>query len=45
MPLTGLAGCVVLACSLPLPTVITGMVVLAVGAGLWWLRERFALRF
>ncbi|WP_047871656.1 APC family permease [Nocardiopsis sp. RV163] len=45
VPLTGLGGCVVLACSLPLPTVITGMAVLAAGAGLWWLRERFDLRF
>ncbi|MFD6948683.1 transporter [Nocardiopsis sp. TSRI0078] len=45
VPLTGLVGCVVLACSLPLPAVITGMGVLALGAGLWWLRERFALRF
>ncbi|WP_159943458.1 MULTISPECIES: APC family permease [unclassified Nocardiopsis] len=45
VPLTGLAGCVVLACSLPLPAVITGMAVLAAGAGLWWLRERLGLRF
>lgn len=45
VPLTGLVGCVVLACSLPLPVVITGMAVLALGAGLWWVRERFGLRF
>lgn len=45
VPLTGLVGCVVLACSLPLPAVITGMAVLGLGAGLWWLRERLGLRF
>jgi len=44
VPLTGLVGCVVLACSLPLPAVITGMAVLALGAGVWWLRERIAQR-
>src|SRR5699024_852885 len=36
----GLVGCVVLACSLPLPIVVVGMVVLGVGACLWWLHER-----
>lgn len=45
VPLAGLVGCVVLACSLPLGTVITGTAVLALGAGLWWVRERWGLRF
>lgn len=40
VPLGGLVGCVVLACSLPLPIVVVGMVVLGVGACLWWLHER-----
>ncbi|WP_285733720.1 APC family permease [Nocardiopsis sp. ATB16-24] len=44
VPLAGLVGCVVLACSLPLGTVITGMAVLALGAGLWWVRERWGPR-
>lgn len=44
VPLTGLVGCVVLACSLPLPAVGAGVAVLGVGAGLWWLRERIARR-
>lgn len=40
VPLGGLVGCVVLACSLPLPIVLVGVAVLGVGAGLWWLHER-----
>ncbi|GAB3712748.1 APC family permease [Nocardiopsis nanhaiensis] len=39
-PITGLVGCVVLATSLPLPVVGTGVLVLGMGAGLWWLRHR-----
>ncbi|MBR8743081.1 APC family permease [Nocardiopsis sp. MG754419] len=39
-PVGGLVGCVVLATSLPLPVVATGMAVLGVGAGIWWLRHR-----
>ncbi|WP_017543183.1 APC family permease [Nocardiopsis prasina] len=39
-PVVGLVGCVVLATSLPLPVVGTGVLVLGLGAGLWWLRHR-----
>lgn len=39
VPITGLVGCVVLATSLPLPAVVAGVLVLGVGAGLWWLRH------
>jgi APA family basic amino acid/polyamine antiporter len=45
VPVVGLVGCVVLACSLPLPVGVTGLAVLALGAGLWWVRERYGLRF
>lgn len=38
-PVTGLVGCVVLATSLPLPVVVAGVLVLGLGAGLWWLRH------
>ncbi|MGW5877422.1 APC family permease [Nocardiopsis terrae] len=41
-PVGGLVGCVVLATSLPLPVVVTGVLVLGAGAGLWWLRHRLA---
>lgn len=44
VPLGGLVGCVVLACSLPLPVVALGMAVLAVGAGLWWIRYWWQIR-
>ncbi|MDE3722829.1 APC family permease [Nocardiopsis sp. N85] len=44
VPLGGLVGCVVLACSLPLPVVGIGAVVLASGAALWWVRERLSAR-
>jgi APA family basic amino acid/polyamine antiporter len=36
---TGLAGCVVLAFSLPVASVIAGCVVLAIGAALWAVRR------
>ncbi|MEU3306519.1 APC family permease [Nocardiopsis sp. NPDC006832] len=39
-PVGGLAGCVVLATSLPLPVVALGMAVLGAGAGVWWLLHR-----
>lgn len=39
-PVGGLAGCVVLATSLPLPVVAIGMAVLGAGAGVWWLLHR-----
>ncbi|MBB6120046.1 APC family permease [Nocardiopsis algeriensis] len=44
VPLGGLVGCVVLACSLPLPVVGAGTVVLALGSGLWWLAGRLPSR-
>ncbi|MBX9387919.1 APC family permease [Streptomonospora nanhaiensis] len=39
VPVVGLAGCVVLAFSLPLNSVIAGVGVLALGAALWWVRR------
>jgi APA family basic amino acid/polyamine antiporter len=39
VPVAGLAGCVVLAFSLPAPSVIAGCVVLAIGAALWAARR------
>ncbi|CAL9340593.1 putative transporter [Nocardiopsis dassonvillei] len=44
VPLGGLVGCVVLACSLPLGVVAAGAGVLAAGAALWWVRDRLAAR-
>jgi APA family basic amino acid/polyamine antiporter len=38
-PVAGLVGCVVLATSLPLPVVGVGVLVLGLGASLWWLRH------
>jgi APA family basic amino acid/polyamine antiporter len=40
IPLVGLVGCVVLAASLPARSVLSGLAVLAVGAGWWWIRGR-----
>ncbi|ASU83906.1 amino acid permease [Nocardiopsis gilva YIM 90087] len=42
VPVVGLAGCVVLAFSLPLTSVISGAAVLAVGAAVWLVRARWA---
>ena len=39
VPVAGLVGCVVLACSLPLPVGMTGMAVLGLGAAVWWARR------
>jgi APA family basic amino acid/polyamine antiporter len=36
----GLVGCVVLALTLPLPSVLGGLAVALVGAGAWWVRGR-----
>jgi APA family basic amino acid/polyamine antiporter len=36
----GMAGCVVLALTLPAPSVAAGVVVLAAGAGMWFVRAR-----
>ncbi|WP_343048277.1 APC family permease [Cellulomonas humilata] len=35
----GLVGCVVLALTLPLPSVLGGLAVALVGAGVWWIRR------
>ncbi|MBE3001607.1 APC family permease [Nocardiopsis sp. HNM0947] len=43
-PLGGLVGCVVLVCSLPLPVIGLGVLVLGAGAGLWWVRDRMSHR-
>ncbi|CAM3846632.1 amino acid permease [Nocardiopsis rhodophaea] len=42
VPVVGLAGCVVLAFSLPLTSVVSGAAVLAVGAAVWLVRARWA---
>ncbi|MUL40694.1 APC family permease [Streptomonospora sp. PA3] len=39
VPVVGLAGCVVLAFSLPLSSVVAGVAVVAAGAGVWALRR------
>ncbi|MFE3461890.1 APC family permease [Nocardiopsis aegyptia] len=44
VPVVGLVGCVVLACSLPLTVGMTGMAVLGLGAAVWWTRERYGSR-
>ncbi|MFG2193142.1 APC family permease [Streptomyces sp. NPDC048639] len=41
VPVVGLAGCALLACTLPLPSVVTGAAVLAAGAAIHLLRRRF----
>ena len=43
-PLGGLVGCVVLVCSLPLPVIGLGAVLLGGGVGLWWVRDRLDRR-
>jgi basic amino acid/polyamine antiporter, APA family len=40
LPVTGLAGCVLLAANLPAPSVAAGAAVLAAGAGVWLVRAR-----
>jgi APA family basic amino acid/polyamine antiporter len=40
VPTIGLLGCVVLAVSLPPASTVAGVGVLAIGAAVWWLRER-----
>ncbi|WP_171117430.1 MULTISPECIES: APC family permease [Streptomyces] len=44
IPLVGLAGCLVLAFALPLPSVISGAAVLAVGAAAYGVRRTMAAR-
>ncbi len=40
IPVVGVAGCLLLAATLPLPSVLAGLVVFAVGIALWWVRQR-----
>ncbi|MFG1945281.1 APC family permease [Nonomuraea sp. NPDC048826] len=42
VPVLGLALCLLLAATLPLPSVVAGLVVFAVGAALWAVRRRLA---
>ncbi|WP_432520797.1 APC family permease [Kineococcus sp. SYSU DK006] len=44
VPALGLLGCVVLALSLPTGPLLGGAAVLAAGALVWWVRERFRAR-
>ncbi|MGI5245738.1 APC family permease [Dactylosporangium sp. CA-139066] len=39
VPVAGLAGCLLLAATLPFKAVIAGLVVFAIGALLWWVRR------
>ncbi|MEU3437913.1 amino acid permease, partial [Streptomyces sp. NPDC006863] len=39
IPVTGLAGCLVLAFALPLPSVLTGAAVLLIGAAAYGIRR------
>jgi basic amino acid/polyamine antiporter, APA family len=40
VPILGLAGCIVLALSLPIAAILTGALVLLIGAALWGIRRR-----
>jgi APA family basic amino acid/polyamine antiporter len=40
IPVAGLVGCVVLAFSLPVSSVLTGVAVVAIGGAVYWLRPR-----
>ncbi|MGI5274072.1 APC family permease [Nonomuraea sp. CA-218870] len=42
VPVLGLALCLLLAATLPLPSVVAGLIVFAVGAALWAVRRRLA---
>ena len=42
LPALGLAGCVVLACTLPAGSVVAGAAVLLAGAAVWAVRHRRA---
>ncbi|GHH92951.1 APC family permease [Streptomyces capillispiralis] len=44
VPVVGLAGCLVLACALPLPSVVSGAAVLAAGAAVYGIRRAVAAR-
>ncbi|MGW4947568.1 APC family permease [Actinoplanes sp. NPDC004185] len=40
VPVLGLAGCLLLAATLPLPSVVAGLAVFALGVAVWWVRRR-----
>jgi len=40
VPVVGLGGCLLLAATLPLPSVGAGLAVFALGAAVWWARQR-----
>jgi APA family basic amino acid/polyamine antiporter len=40
VPVVGLAGCLLLAATLPLPSVLAGLAVFALGIAVWWIRRR-----
>ena len=40
VPAVGLAGCLLLAATLPGPSVLTGLAVFALGGAVWWIRQR-----
>ncbi|WP_433732019.1 APC family permease [Actinoplanes sp. CA-051413] len=40
LPVLGLAGCLLLAATLPLPSVVAGLAVFALGVAVWWIRRR-----
>jgi len=40
LPVLGLAGCLLLAATLPLPSVVAGLAVFALGVAVWWVRRR-----
>ncbi|MDA0638678.1 amino acid permease, partial [Nonomuraea sp. MCN248] len=42
VPVLGLALCLLLAATLPLPSVVAGLIVFAAGAALWAVRRRLA---
>ncbi|UWZ40765.1 amino acid permease [Dactylosporangium roseum] len=44
VPVVGLLGCLVLAATLPLPSVLWGLAMFAVGAGVWLIRRRGGAR-
>ncbi len=43
LPVVGVCGCLLLAATLPLPSVLAGLAVFAVGGLVWWLRRGVAV--
>jgi len=44
VPVVGLGGCLLLAATLPPPSVVAGLAVFALGAAVWWARQRVIAR-